>query len=72
MQLFFILYHTAGHGKGKKPIGEKLFLIKIENFYQKTTSLRRNPSHTPFERSEKQCVVRHSSMGQKTTNFTTS
>ena len=37
-----------------------LFLIKIFNFYQKTTtSLQKNPSRTPFERSEKQYVVSH-------------
>ena len=55
----FSFYHTTEHGG--KPIGEKLFfLIKIENFYQKkTTSLQSNPSRTPFERSEKQCVVSH-------------
>ena len=42
--------------------GSCFFLIKIFNFYQKkTTSLQRTSSRTPFERSEKQCVVRHAS-----------
>ena len=50
--------HATGHGEN---LSERscCFLIKIFNFYQKkTTSLRRNPSRTPFEHSEKQCVVR--------------
>ena len=37
-----------------------LLLRKNFNFYQKTTtSLQSSPSRTPFERSEKQCVVNH-------------
>ena len=55
----FFFYEKKGVPRENLSGGSCYFLIKIENFYQKiTTFVLKSPSRTPFERNEKQCVMR--------------
>jgi hypothetical protein len=54
----------------KKSIGVTLFFVgKSKIFQQKITSPLKNPSSTPLERSEKQCVIQNSRYNSRMRNY---